>query len=375
MSDLRLIGKYGYPLITNGNEYNGNTPWFAKYTLDGGSHWLDIEFPPVHDDIWLNTMDNTKPLYSGIAPDMKHILLVSLYNINHVSDSGIYITKSSDGGLNWDTQYHSNMHYAGKAIFIKQHPQTLYLGCWFSGGNKKTTDFGDNWSDINGLSDVIVNFDASDDGKYVYGGTKSNGKINRSTDSGSTWSEVTVTGIDYYLMVYSDSTGQYVLTQYDNSDPNNTQKVALSTNYGVSWTVFNDTAGSHTILSKDANLIVYTDTTNHKIKVSVDKGTTFITHDNPWNTTDSKNIGYSYNLITKMGYLYLKGNSKVYRIDRLGRIQLATTLPTNVDTFYISKFGRGLAYTTSSLDALYFSTNGVKWAKIYDGDVGNINIF
>lgn len=387
MSDLKLLGKYGYPLITNGSKYYWDYPWYAKYTLNGGETWHDMEFSGLTTNKpnprYLSTLAYQQTSNGGTV-NLKNYILFSAYNLTETSEKGVYISRSDDEGITWKTEFHANFGAATKCSIVPNNSDVMYLGCWTSvADNRKSTDGGKTWSVISGLDtnhDAVDYFDVSDDGKCVYGGYMSNGVIAVSHDGGSTWTTKTATGIDSYLKVLTDSTGKYVLGYYSGTVGGTyNQQVCLSTDSGNTFTTYSNTAGADAIMSRDAKVISYVDVDNYKIKVSTDYGSTYTTYDNPWSgNTNLYDARYVYNVITKMIYLFLPGTDKLYRINIAGDLELAANLPQNISYLYISKFGRGMCFVTSNTDELWFSYNGIKWKKIYEGDqysVGSINIF
>jgi photosystem II stability/assembly factor-like uncharacterized protein len=160
---------------------------------------------------------------------------------NTVIVGGLDVYKSTTGGgglakmTNWSTTSSSDFCHAD-IHFLGYNGSVLYCGS--DGGVFKSTDDGSTWSDLNSTLSTLQ-FNSGDydptNTQRLYGGTQDNDKEN-STDGGALWIQRT-TGDGGYTVVDPSSTN-YVYCQYVNGS------CRRSDDFGVTYTEIRPNAGS-----------------------------------------------------------------------------------------------------------------------------------
>ena len=373
MSNLRLIGKLGYPVIVNGFHYivNAGENWFGLYTTDS-KIWKDIPFPSNAPKDNISTLSSGFNRYDSTSPDLKNIIIGSNYDYHYYPDN-VVLHISRDGGHSWTSEYKQNFGSKVYYHFIKNDVNIVYGAGWGTIIPYKSFDIGKTWIEITGATGNVIQFDSSDDGKYIYGGYPSSTKTIKSSDSGTTWEDFYIPNfISAHHLMETDATGKYVISFYGAHN----QVIAFSSDYGINWTTFDDTVNCRGYIAKNMDIIAYLTASDKKIHISIDSGTTWNIYDNPWNYSgDVSYIRFQHDLKRNNYFLYAVNENKVYRITRHGVIELAFNLPQSTDDFIISQYGRGIIFRNSDDNEIWYSSTGSKWIKIFDGPVGNINIF
>lgn len=123
-------------------------------------------------------------VFSSATLVIDPVTTTTLYSAD--SGSGGKVSKSTDGGANWQQlNAPSGNAHVGSLAIDPATPSTLYVG-GFGSGLFKTTDGGANWTQLNSLSGFIVIDPRSPSTLYIGGSSG----VSKSIDGGATWSAV-----------------------------------------------------------------------------------------------------------------------------------------------------------------------------------------
>ena len=192
-------------------------------SADTGSTWTNlnnglrtlqfnsIAASPTNDSVLIGgTQDNGCELYNNNT----------IWSLAHTGDGGsalyynsstilcnyanLYVEKSTNGGVTWKDSFYYTINPSDPHIFyppMVQDPSnkaTVYIG---SNRLYKSTNFGDNWTDISGqisTSDISAIAVSPSNSNIIYVGDDA-GIIQVSQDGGSTWTELMNTTFTYGL--------------------------------------------------------------------------------------------------------------------------------------------------------------------------------
>jgi photosystem II stability/assembly factor-like uncharacterized protein len=204
-----------YASITN----NSNYGLLGLYrTTDAGATW---------------TLQNSTTNYLGSQGWYDNVVTVHPTNPNMVFVGGIDIYNSTDGGVTlnqktvWYTTSSTNMSHAD-IHFLGYYGTVLYCGS--DGGVYKSANDATNWSDLNATISTLQYQSADYDPtnlQRIYGGTQDNDK-EYTTNGGAQWIQRT-TGDGGYTVVDPVNTN-YIYGQYVNGS------LQRSSNYGSTYT-------------------------------------------------------------------------------------------------------------------------------------------
>jgi len=156
-------------------------------------------------DTWTNISSNfgpsSAPCDIEVFPDTSIIL---------IGDNGTGIFKSTNYGLTWSQKFFTSGEIPTIAVSFT-NPGVAFGTKWSGGGGLlKSTDYGENWtplSGFNGISMWGVHIQP-DDGNLVMAGCYSCGSTWRSTNEGSTWTQISAPSTNYQIFI-TDSITQY----------------------------------------------------------------------------------------------------------------------------------------------------------------------
>jgi hypothetical protein len=193
---------------------------------------------------WVSLSDTWKTLsVGGVAVDPQHqsVIYCGTGGTNpsvqdNISNDGVGIYKSVDGGLNW------NLLPGSPATTICQievnWANSNLVYCATSSGMKMSSDAGNKWTNavsLGGATSIVL--DPKNAGIIYAGG---GGQIKKSVDSGKTWTTLSgyPTG-DLMILGMSNvsSDSIYLSTGYQTAPQHDTSMLALSTDAGATWNV------------------------------------------------------------------------------------------------------------------------------------------
>jgi hypothetical protein len=154
-----------------------------RYTLDGGTSWTNSSGAATHENFIFS--------YSKTSPN---IVFAGMRNAPG------QLLKSLDGGASWTaiTSGADSTPQVGAVAVDPNNANIVYAGVDNSGGAGgvwKSVNGGNSWARKTGypFTDVgAIAIDPRDTG-IIYAGSANSGKLQRSTDGGETWQEVTST--------------------------------------------------------------------------------------------------------------------------------------------------------------------------------------
>lgn len=212
------------------------------YSTDGGMNWFEADLP-----------SSSESTYS-ICAHPKDSTVVYAAGCNRTSEGAYTMVffKSTDGGQSWSaSQFFTFEHiiYPYDMAISNSNPSVIYIcGRKETGGNYfgflfTTQDDGNTWTDISSAVERnphrvfrSVAVDPTDDGKVYAGGYSFYRGTKTESDSNLSWTRNPIPFVPF--SIYSIG--------IDPVDPSRIyiglhEGLAVSTNYGVSWTLRNDT--------------------------------------------------------------------------------------------------------------------------------------
>ena len=153
--------------------------------------------------------------------------------IIHVGAGSGHVYRTEDGGETWNRTYLGSSGISDMAVH-PQDPQTIYLA---STRFYTSTDRGETFQEVDHV-EYPECIDIAADGSAIYVGASFGRGLYRSTDGGSTWSQITET-----LPLFGDSTCPILSIAIDPNDPDTVWAgmygggVARSTDGGDTWHV------------------------------------------------------------------------------------------------------------------------------------------
>jgi hypothetical protein len=384
----------------------GNTLKFAS-SSNGGATWTT------------KTLFNGGEYPSMYAVDANTIFVGSQKSTSN-SDSNMYFSKSTNGGINWSFSYVDFKDYSSYNSISAVDANNIFASYSdYASVNfrfAKSTDGGSNWTykfiDYAGSSGNNSSIKAVDTNNIFisyYDGTNSDLKLAKSTDGGTSWATSTV---DATGAVGQDSSidaldsNNIFISYYDST--NGDLRFIKSTNGGSTWSSSTavDSTGSvgleTSIKAANTNniFISYRDNTNSDLKFakSTDGGTSWIL-----NTLDSNgSVGYytsldivgvnnifiTYTYLTSYDIRFAKSTDggtswATGTVDTFNNLSKSYVSAVDVNTIFISYFddttddlkfasstNGGTSWTTTTL----YSANSVGYYPAIDAVSAN-NIF
>jgi photosystem II stability/assembly factor-like uncharacterized protein len=209
-------------------------------TTDGGSTW-----EPMSDTIAALGISDIK-----IAEiDGEEIVYIATGDRDHSDTWSIGVLKSTDAGETWTETgldwLQSQQRLINRMLMDPEAQDTLYAAT--SLGLYQTIDGGDNWSLKTSTNFIDIEFQPGNTGQ-IYGSTKS-GDIYRSTDYGENWSqvldissgkrtEIAVTADNdevVYALMANSSSGLYGIYKSTDGGANFTQTFSGTTSNLLGW--------------------------------------------------------------------------------------------------------------------------------------------
>lgn len=257
-------------MIEAQNAFIQNNP-----TLQNATSWTELgPLEATNTSTWSSHIGRITNI--GIDPnDSNHIIL---------SSPGGGLWKTTDEGITWtpifDTESTMNLYSCNISSSNSQH----YLAGIY-GSVMKSTDGGTSWSSTsgingNGVISTIIQ-DPTNSNVFLAAGTYE-GKIYRSTDSGSTWTPITVSTNTLYDIEFKTNDSQIVYTCGRNG------KMFESTDNGLTWNAVSgpwNNSGSlmMAVTNNDPNYIYVLQESSGGfggLYLSTDGGATFSTQSN-----------------------------------------------------------------------------------------------
>ncbi len=194
-------------------------------TTDAGNSWSSIQI--------------TSPLtyaYSGFGWYFGQIR-VSPYNPNELFILGVDLYKSLDGGLSWNSagpnwatyQFHADKH---DLTYI----DSLTVLCTTDGGLYKSTDGGNNWTDIENIPNCQfyrIGIDPFHSGYYA-GGLQDNGTTSGNQNNFNNW--LRLNGGDGFQILYNYNDSNIIYSEMQNG--------SVWSYTGTNWMYFGSTINS-----------------------------------------------------------------------------------------------------------------------------------
>jgi len=210
-------------------------------------------------DNWTATGLSGKGI-SDIVVDSGGVVIASVYSDNNTG----YLFRSTNSGSTWSTLF-NNSNYAIFCV-AKDAKNNIYTGIQNPNNSTeailfKSSDRGETWQVLKiftGSENKVRGIGIDTSGNNILVHTQSGGKVNLSTDSGSTWSEK-LSGLEYFDKVpFIVNKFNYVFVgSYGGG-------VYRSTNGGIDWEQLNSGLSDPLILSfavKDNNIFCGTHST------------------------------------------------------------------------------------------------------------------
>lgn len=238
------IGEIPNPYVDDVSAFDFSTLYAISNSrfyssTDGGTSWSEASLPPASGSaycICAHPTDSRIVYAAGYSDDNTHNMV---------------FFKSTDGGQRWSaSQFFSFKSFTPYDMAIsKSNPSVIYIagieeGDYdYSAALFTTSDGGNTWTDISSAVErdrhIVfhsVAIDPTDDGKVYVGGQYFYRGIKTGSSSGLSWTRSPVPFLPFN--VYSIG--------IDPVDPSRiyigmTEGLATSTNYGVSWTLRNNT--------------------------------------------------------------------------------------------------------------------------------------
>jgi photosystem II stability/assembly factor-like uncharacterized protein len=214
---------------TDGNKiWVGNAAGGIWKTTDGGTTWRALNDFLASLAVSTLAIDpsNTDVMYAGTGE--------GFFNIDAIRGAGIY--KSTDGGQTWiqlsatSPDSDSNWYYVNR-IAINPGNSSLILAAT-NGGIYRTTDAGSTWTQITSTRALDVKWDPITTTRAIAG--RADGAVARSTDSGASFSTVTVvSGGERVEIAWAPSSSGTVYASVQVS----TGRVYRSTDGGATWSL------------------------------------------------------------------------------------------------------------------------------------------
>ncbi len=193
-------------------------------TTDGGEHWVPIS----------NSFNTYAMGAVAVHPDSHDVVYAATGD--HFTRNGDGIYKSTDGGMNWHLMVPASAvrTKCNQLIFNAVNHRTMYFT---GGGLFRSFDGGYTWDQLpvtgEGISHLAI--DPTDTNRMYFGG---GGSIVRSTDGGNTWSDDLASNItNKWSATLAISKNPAKIYASIGKDDSYTVGVAVSTDYGETWTL------------------------------------------------------------------------------------------------------------------------------------------
>ncbi|MDB4940252.1 MAG: hypothetical protein JWO40_677 [Candidatus Doudnabacteria bacterium] len=290
----------------------------------------------------ISETDYANGIITANTYDAAHLYRLSNKLTTPTSSAGTPPTTPAVNTISTSWSGVSGSPQVAKALVMDPTNSTIeYSGTW--NGIYKSTDSGTTWTQITSTSSWLVNSIAVDPLNHntVYAATDwdsscwAHGSVYKSTDAGTTWSEInsglTISSCQNYIdLVVDPATSGTVYVV------NDTTGIYKTTNSGTSWSKVYDPSGVTNDLPYD---LVIDPTTPSTLYASVNTGVIKTTNSG---TSWSRVFTYTLNSTTKMTALVID--------------------PTSTSTIYVASVD-----SWSNQNHLYKTTNsGSTWTKITD---------
>ncbi len=295
---------------------SSNYPSSIWKSTDGGNNWSRVG--GINYYVYSLSVDPTNP--------------------NIVFAGGIYIYRSTDGGVTWTQLTLPSNHYY--IYTVKVHPTTpttilascyIYANSYYHMGFLKSTNSGTNW-----VSETL-----SADTGYAYAMAVDPSNPN-----------------NIYVGGYRCISGSYVPTIYKSTDG--------GSNFTTFYTLPSSSYYVYSLAVHETNSNYVYAGTMYGIYRSTDAGAT-------WTMTSTSSYYYNYSLTTtpaNTNLIYAGGNGYVHRSTDAGSTWTMISNGLAGSTFYgvvASRTNSARAYATNNTD-FYVSTNtGAEWIAAHNG--------
>lgn len=338
----------------------GGTNAKPQISINNAASWADISTGTMSTGRTASQgTSNYKDGYTGAPPNTRKQFLVVGY-----SGTTSHISRSYDGGVNWDVSMYSGRIYEFSSVC--RDASYVYVGEWTYNYYLRSTNWGKSFTESSMPSGFALNFAQSNNGQYVYAGsTNASGSIWKSSNYGVSFALAGTTTTQHKLAA-CDGSGQYVFAYYAS-----THSVYFSTNYGTSFTRLNAGAlGGQAGMFNDATLFFYTvrttgDASNGLVYSTNGTSWTKVAYPASWTTAD---LSYSQ----QYKRIYISRSTAAPQIYKLNDAKngwdLVYTLDSNVyGITAASEFRDEVFVFDTSYNGYKITSGGVRTGPIYAG--------
>lgn len=232
-----------YAVIYNNTALNGNQTTAAFKSTDGGLNWTQIStgvnIAGSYDGINVNDQ-GWYDLCIAVHPTDPNLVYFGNVELSRTTNGSIILFVRNPTGYNlgttaWSGYTHVDIH---RIIFAPSNPNIVYLAC--DGGIYKSTDAGATWFSINNNINTIQFYRVAShpsNQNILFGGAQDNGNFSTNDKGNTNWVfETTGDGMECFID-YNNPNFIFMSTQFG--------RLLRSTDAGTTWSnVF--TAGTNT---------------------------------------------------------------------------------------------------------------------------------
>jgi hypothetical protein len=335
--------------------YNGGTSWQLLYTT-----------PEV--------LNSSNTFNCFVSEDNQTILLVYIHYTNPYTQK---IIRSTNGGNSWEEVNHgfSLGQYFGFNILYSRNAEVIYARVYTNPENKiyKSTDLGSTWTELTNLNPCYATFSCSEDGRFVYaskGTGWSDQQLYLSDDYGITWRLIQPSyGYGTFDLSCTSANGKIIYLTYTVQGPGLYEsRLIKSEDFGETWVEIYP-YGEGAIGDSYYTNFIYTDATGNVVvtlasnaneaklvKYSLDGGTTWK------NTYNYADWGYTYgNGLTRDGKIYYNVTDTSYLTPKVGYILEKGTysIPDDGVIGHASIFGEATISATGEIISIGYIEGAV----------------
>ena len=291
---------------------------------------------------------------NGLPPKISAIHLAKSGNDTYVGTNAAGVFKSTDFGESW-FPVNNGIAAANTVAINFEKEGNLYAACW-SSGIHKSTDKGLTWEvKNNGLTNVYMYSVISDDNGILMAGSDQGAF--RSTDKGDNWTQVNG---NFFYFLYKDKYNRLYGLDYGSG-------LFRSTDGGLNWTRIDRGFRNGYIygFAMDSSNNIYAGTVGGALYKSTNDGNTWSKVYQSSNT----DTFISYIAIAPNGYIYATNiREGIIRSTDNGQTWTKKRTDTGWQDIYpINIDKKGVIYASGSGSKFYSSTNnGDTWVDITD---------
>lgn len=346
----------------------GGSATKAQISINDGTSWADISTGTLSTARTASQGTNIYvDAFTGAPPNTRQQFLVVGY-----SGSTSHVSRSFDGGVNWDVSMHSGRIYDWTSIC--RDASYVYVGEWSYNYYLRSTDWGKTFTQHSMPTGFGINFVQSYDGQYVYAGNATGQpSIQKSSNYGVTFGLAGTTQTTGHKFVSCDGSGQHVFAYYLGG----AHSIWFSSNYGTSFTRLNAGAnGGQASHFRDGTLHFYTVATladaSYGFLYSTDASTwTRVQFPSNW-TTGWTSSPYTYMSVSqayKRIYIFRPGVKDFYKLnDAKNGWDLVYTMDNGIPVVGAASEFRDEVFVGDSSQNFYLITpSGTRTGPIYTG--------